>query len=127
MPCEHTAPTWDPHHGPNEEGWGCDDCAETLGYRPDLDRSDTYEKVRSTLFWFHDSKLIYISNGTMSDIVAENVAQRCARENRYDQWTILRFILEDPNLATHGDFWANRAERYLLGGEPIRQEQEALW
>ena len=113
--------------GPNEEGWACHDCDEKLGFRPDLDRSYTELKASGILFEFHEAKLIYVSNGTMGMVIAENVAQRCHAENTYDQQSILRFILEDPNLSeTHAEFWRNRATRYLMGGEPIRPEQDAL-
>lgn len=127
-PCEHDDLWWK-LAGPNEEGWACHDCDVELGFRPDLDRSHTELKVSGLVFEFHHSQLIYISNGTMGEIIAENVAGRCREENRYDQFSILVFILEDPNLdsAHRGTFWQNRAERWLLGGEPIRDGQEALF
>lgn len=110
----------------NEEGWKCVDCDTALGFRPDLDRQLTFLKVRNILSDFHESKLIYISNGTMGDVIAENVAARCAEENQYDQDYILRFILADPNMQPESTFWQTRAERWLLGAEPIRPEQDAL-
>lgn len=130
MDCEHEDLNWrateDKRMALNEEGWQCLDCSDVFGFRPDLDRENTYEKVRCILMDFHESNLIYISNGTEGDIIAANVAQRCAAANVYDQWSILRYILEDPNLLSHRQFWQNRAERWLLGGEPIRPEQEAI-
>lgn len=124
--CTHPDPYWRPGHGINEDGWQCESCGAELGFRPDLDREYTYAKVRGILLDFHESKLIYISNGQMGDIVAWNVASRCEQDNLYDQHTILAYILADPNMRTHAPFWANRATRYLMGGEPIRNEQEAL-
>jgi hypothetical protein len=114
--------------GPNEDGWRCNNCDEVLGFRPDLDRSHAGLKVSGILFEFHMANLIYISNGTMGEVITENVVHRCREANTYDQQSILRLILEDPNLSeTHAAFWQNRAERWLLGGEPIRDEQESLF
>jgi hypothetical protein len=128
--CEHDEVGWiaadDARVALSEAGWTCVDCDTSLGFRPDLDRAYTELKVHAILLDFHESKLIYISNGTEGGIIADNVALRCRDERRYDQWSILRFILEDPNLNGHGDFWANRAERWLRGGEPIRNDQTAL-
>jgi hypothetical protein len=45
----------------------------------------------------------------MGDIIAHHVAARCREGDRYDQWSILAFILDDPNLNTHGQFWQDRA------------------
>lgn len=127
MDCEHDDLVWW-LDSCTEAGWGCHDCDAKLGFRPDLDRSHIELKCHGIVFEFHLAKLIYISNGTMGEIVAENVAARCRSENIYDQQSILKFILEDPNIERgHAAFWQNRAERTLLGGEPIREGQEALW
>ncbi len=124
-PCAHDGEmTW--HLATNEDGWECEECGETLGFRPDLDRSYTYEKAASVIFWAHESKLVYVSNGEMGMIIAENLSRRAELEDTYDQYSLLKFLLEDPNFNRHAAFWRNRAERYLMGGEPIRQEQEAL-
>lgn len=125
MDCEHDELVWRPRI--NEDGWGCYGCDTELGFRPDLDRDVTDLKVHCLLLDFHESKLLYISNSEMGAIVVTNVALRCTRENTYDQQSILRFILDDPNVAReHAQFWRTRAERHLLGAEPIRDEQEAL-
>ena len=128
--CEHDELTWRAatprREALNEEAWECIDCGTVLGFRPDLDRSHTEIKAHCILLDFHESKLIYVSNGTMGQIIADNVAARCRAENRYDQDSILRFILADPNMNPASTFWQNRAERWLLGGEPIREGQEAL-
>lgn len=123
--CEH-GDLWWRLAGPNEEGWTCHDCGAELGFRPDLDRSHTELKVHGLVFAFHESELIYISNGTMGEVIAENVAVRCREKNIYDQLSILRLILDDPNMQPESPFWQNRAERWLLGGEPVHEEQEAL-
>ena len=129
--CATPEPTWygamPTREALNEEAWQCLGCGAQLGFRPDLDREHTYMKVRCILTDFHESKLIYVSNGTIGGIVACTVAARCQETNRYDQQSILEFILSEPNMsATHATFWQNRATRYLMGGEPIRDEQEAL-
>lgn len=119
--------TTDDKGGPicSEDGWKCLTHG-WLGFRPDLDRARIELKVHCVLMDFHESKLIYISNGTMGEVISENVAQRCRTENRYDQDNILRFILDDPNMQPDSTFWQTRAERWLIGAEPIRDEQEAL-
>ncbi len=130
MDCEHEDLNWraaeDKRMALNEEGWECLDCDEVFGFRPDLDRSHIEIKVYCILMGFHESNLIYISNGTMGEIITSNVAARCRDERKYDQKNILRFILDDPNMQPDSVFWQNRAERWLLGGEPIRPEQEAI-
>jgi hypothetical protein len=123
--CGHTDIIWR-LDSCTEEGWGCLYCDVKLGFRPDLDRSHTELKVNGILFDFHEAKLIYVSNGTMGEIISENVAVRCRTENRYDQKSILRFIMDDPNMMPKSTFWQNRAERWSLGGETIREEQEGL-
>ena len=129
--CEFDHPIEDVFWNPatNEDGWTCLDCCkpgENLGYRPDFDQDRIERKTWCLLQSFHEAKLIYVSNGTMGEIVAENVGRRCRVEGVYDQYSILRFILEDPNMAGHADFWKTRAERHRLGAEPIRHDQEAL-
>jgi hypothetical protein len=128
--CEHEDLTWraatPKREALNEAGWECLDCDADLGFRPDLDRSHTEIKTHCILMDFHESKLIYVSNGTMGEVIASNVAWRCRIENRYDQKSILRFILDDANMNPGSTFWQNRAERWLLGGEPIRDEQAAI-
>lgn len=98
----------------NEDGWRCDNCGAKLGWRPDLDRSSLEEKVDAIQFWMHTHELIYVSNGTEGDIVSANVAHRCRELDRYDQYTIIREIMTEPNIGSeqHGDFWAERARTY---------------
>jgi hypothetical protein len=92
----------------NEDGWRCDRCGK-LGYRPDLDRKWVEEKCSAVLFWLDLHEFINVSNGTMGEVLAIDAADRCRKEDRYDQYSIVRFILDDPNLAIHADYWAQRA------------------
>ncbi len=126
--CDHSLellePVW--RLATNEDGWECLECNQNLGFRPDIDRAFTDVKVGCILLEFHEAKLIYVSNGTESMIITDNVTARCHAENFYDQKHILRFILEDPNMLPDSTFWRTRAERELMGAEPIRDGQVAL-
>lgn len=116
------------HHGPadayympgapNETGWKCA-CGELLGFRPDLDHRRLEDKVYGLLLELHERKFLYVSNGTMSMVITDNVATRCVREDRYDQLSILLFILEDGNLdvAGHAKFWREQARQPDAGVE----------
>lgn len=96
----------------SEEGWHCS-CGAPLGFRPDLDRERVEEKVDSVLLMAHETDFLHVSNGTEGAIITANVAQRCRQENRFDQLSILRFILDDPNigLESHAAFWRKEALR----------------
>ena len=119
MHCSHEAHLW-ALDTCTEAGWQCADCGAVLGYRPDLDRAQAFEKVRSILFWAHESRLVYVSNGTMGEVVAYNVAARCVTEGLFDSYSILRFILEDPNMASHAAYWQGRAaERCSTCGKAL--------
>src|SRR4051812_43195141 len=85
----------------NEAAWKCMSCLAELGYRPDLDRAHTHTKVHGVLLDFHESQLIYVSNSEMGEVITSNVVRRCQQTDRYDQWTILEYILQDPNMNTH--------------------------
>ncbi|TMC48539.1 MAG: hypothetical protein E6J20_18710 [Chloroflexi bacterium] len=114
--CPHAELIWrsasDQREALDEAAWVCLDCDTVLGLRPDLDRSHTEIKTHCIPLDFHELKLIYVSNGTMGLVIAENVAARCREQNRYDQWSILAFILDDRNLNTHGQFWQDRAREF---------------
>jgi hypothetical protein len=98
----------------NEAGWFCGNCSALLGFRPDLDRSEAEVKVQSVLLRLHDTGFVYVSNGTQGDLVIEHVARRCEEQNAYDQYSILRFLLEDPNLGgTHAGFWQKEARDWF--------------
>ncbi len=115
--CNHPDLTWrsvsDQREALDEAAWVCLNCDAVLGFCPDLDRSHTEIKTHCILLDFHESKLIYVSNGITGLVIAENVAARCHEQNRYDQWSILAFILDDPNLNTHGKFWQDKAREQL--------------
>jgi esterase/lipase superfamily enzyme len=96
-----------------EAGWQCGSCDESLGFRPDLDRDYTEVKVYNVLLAAHDANLLYVSNSDMGLLVSENVANECQRTDMYDQASILRFILEDPNMSSHGPFWREEADKFL--------------
>lgn len=96
------------------EAWTCF-CQTDLGFRPDLDRRLLEIKIRGLLFDLHESRYIYVSNGSMGDIVVANTADECRKQDRYDQATILKLLLSDANIDGHiAEFWANRAERWLM-------------
>ena len=121
LKCKHENLNWraasDKRESLNEEGWECIDCDAVLGFRPDLDRSHAELKAYCIMQDFHESKLIYVSNGTMGELIAANVAAQCLAVEMFDQQTILKFILEDPNMNSHGEFWRNRSVRWL--GLPV--------
>lgn len=98
-----------------EAGWKCQDCGKTLGFRPDLDREMTEIKTNGILHDMHEAQVIYISNGTMGEIIAGNVAARCKELGLFDQLTIARLILEDVNVDVpgHAEFWKARAIKYM--------------
>ena len=98
----------------NEDGWkGFPD--EQLGFRPDLDVDLIERKVHGLLLELHEAKFVYVSNGTMGEVITENVVARCRKEDVYDQHSILRFILEDPNLAEDADYWMRKRKEAETG------------
>lgn len=103
----------------NEEGWKCCSCGfrpgEPEGFSPELDRSETYRKAFAVCSEMHDAKLIYISNGTMGDGVAESVAARCKRAGIYDQQSIMAFVIEAIDTRSHAKFWKDRSKKILAG------------
>lgn len=97
----------------NEDGWRCGWCSGGLGFRPDLDRELLDEKVGALLFWLHEAKIVYVSNGTQGEVVTENVATLARGLGQFDQYSLVGLILKDPNLAGHADYWAGEARRWL--------------
>lgn len=89
----------------NEDGWKCVNCNEKLGYRPDLDVEQIFIKVFGILHDMTAACIVHVSNGTTGDFITSNVAERCKEEDLYDQYSIARFIIEDPNLAGHAEYW----------------------
>ena len=117
-PCEHDDPAFFPCV--NEEGWRCLSCQAELGYRPDLDVAQIEAKVAGLLMELHEAKLVYMSNSSMGEIVAENVAEHCRQLDAFDQITILSLVLRDPNVTgdEHAEFWRNRAKEKRAEGVP---------
>lgn len=109
--CEHSGVHWylDPC---TEAGWRCLDCDTHLGYRPDLDREQTYRKVSAVLHELHQHEVVYLSNAQEGDIVTTDVAYHCRDVDVYDQWSITRFILAHPALE-HSTFWRDEAHKWL--------------
>lgn len=125
MACERCAEaswehTWRP--ATNEDGWECGWCGAKLGFRPDLDDELLEIKVRCLLYDFEEADLVYVSNGTMGDAIVAGVEAAARKRHRFDQHTILRLILEDPNLSGHADYWAKERRR-VLDGEPDRVDR----
>lgn len=114
--CKHEESYW--AASVNEDGWVCISCGR-IGFRPDLDRAHTGQKVIDILtdLHVHDEELVYVPNGSTGDCIAEAVANRCHKEGRFTQHDILRFILDDPNV-TRGDYWKVEAEKWLANKEP---------
>lgn len=114
-PCEH-----DYHYFAeiNEAGWRCPICGdkpgEPPGFSPQLDRKRLEMKVFAMLNTLHDADLIYISNGTMGDAVVDAVGARCWNEKRFDQYSILLFILE-LMADSHAEYWRKVSEAIMAG------------
>ncbi|MDE3095783.1 MAG: hypothetical protein KGK07_07265 [Chloroflexota bacterium] len=109
--CDHEEPpVW--HLAPcNEDGWHCARCGAALGFRPDLDRKYTISKVDDILLFLHHCDFVYVSNSEMAEVIVANVVERCESGNTRDQWSIIRFIIEEPNMASHAEFWRKEAAK----------------
>lgn len=117
--CASPEPAWYP--ATNEDGWKCLACGKELGFRPDLDQRCAYEKISGLLMELQEREFVYVSNGTEGDIVTENVLTAIRDAGTYDQYSILKAILDEPNIGTerHAEFWHKRAETWL------KERQEA--
>ena len=105
-------PTWEHIYRPsvNEDAWECGFCGAKLGWRPDFDKELIYSKVSGLLMDLADADFVSVSNGTMGEVIAWNAVTVCRETERYDQYTIIAAILNDPNLKGHAEYWAKRAE-----------------
>ena len=105
MICKHEETYYYPSI--NEDGWECINCKKKIGFSPKLDRERLCLKIRGIMDDLHDKNFIRFSNGTMGDIVMENVEGLCLKEQRFDQYFILKCIIDDPNVDVmgHSDFW----------------------
>lgn len=104
----------------NEDGWrDASDPNTSLGFRPDLDREHIEAKVNALMLDLHDQTFIYISNGTEGEIVANRVVRRCREKGRFDQISILHWIIVEAYDieiwydSRHGQFWQDRAVEWL--------------
>lgn len=95
-----------------ETGWRCT-CGHEWGYRPDLDRDLVSVKVDGILHDLHDMDVLYMSNSDHGHHVARDVARRCEREGRYDQRSIVAFLLGHPDVDNHR-FWQEKARQWFL-------------
>jgi hypothetical protein len=103
----------------NEDGWKCVKCNEKLGFRPDLDKMLIGTKVRGLLDDLHTHGLIYVSNGSSGDCIEANVSMRCRETGRFDQYSIILFIMEDCNVGTedHAKYWKEKGGEVHLDKE----------
>lgn len=113
--CKHADVDWTMET--NEDGWGCRDCNQRLGFRPDLDATCIEAKVSSILWALNEADVVRVSNGSMGDVVVSNVAKKASKAGRLDQQTIAALILADPNFASHGAYWAKKSAEWLAAEE----------
>lgn len=108
----------------NESGWYCGSCYVPLGFRPDLDRSQTNVKVDCLLHALDDYGLAAVSNAAQGDVTCWHVTNLCRRDGVYDQLTILRLLLEHLSYRdlpeTHRASWQRRAEEWLREREAVK-------
>jgi len=82
----------------NNSGWRCGSCQYEFGEREDWDKERIWSKVHGLLLDIHDNNFIYISNGTMGDIITDNIVFTCKKAQKYTQDFILKQIFKDKNL-----------------------------
>lgn len=101
----------------NEDGWKCVACGfkpgEEPGYDPNLDERLVNDKVNGLMMDMMEANLIYISNNDMGSALAHTVTQRCRNEGLYDQYAIIRFIMEC--LRSHEEFWKKKGDSFRKG------------
>lgn len=118
--CKHH---WTWNSETNEKGWYCLNCdfrpGEPPGFSPQLDVEQCEEKVNSLLTQLHNQELLYISNADMGEAIVEDVVERCHQSQRYDQRSILEFILTDPNIRS--DYWVNLGRQIREGNDPRKR------
>lgn len=102
----------------NETGWKCVSCddkpGEPEGFSPQLDRSHTYHKVGGILNDLHDQEFVHVSNGTGGDQITELVAAKCHETGRFDQDSILLFLMQQMNHG-NGKYWKEVSESIIAG------------
>jgi hypothetical protein len=104
-----------------EAGWKCASCdfrpGEPPGFSPEHDRSRIRMKVMGLLLDLHNHELVCVSNGSHGDGLEEMVAVRCEREERFDQYSILLFLLEAMT-PSHAEYWKKISKGVLTGNDP---------
>jgi hypothetical protein len=117
--CEHEFYFYPEPH--NEAGWKCINCklqpGEPPGFSPNLDRLKCRTKVDGLLLDLHNHDFVSVSNGDCGDGLGAMVAERCEREGRFDQYSILLFILEAMT-KSHADYWKKISDGILAGNDP---------
>lgn len=114
-PCNHEY-----HYFPhiNEAGWKCTWCqdkpGEPAGFSPQLDRERLEFKIFALLNDLTHHDLVYVSNGTGGDAIIADVETRCRKEQRYDQYSILLFLL-DTMTERHALYWSKVSEAIMVG------------
>lgn len=120
--------SWDgSDRGTNETGWQCMNCqdrpGEPPGFSPQLDRSNTFDKVMGIMLDLAATRACNFSNSTDGMMTAEIIAARCREEDVYDQWSICEWIFEYKNRDRgeghgHRAYWKRIAEGVLSGNDP---------
>lgn len=106
--CEHKDVRYEPSI--NEDGWSCMNCDAKLGFRPDLDRSQTQWKALAILNVLHDGKIEHVSNGSEGESIIWNMQRNCEKADRYDQTFIAITILRMMDLG-EGKYWREEAKK----------------
>lgn len=118
-----TACTHDYHYylETNEAGWRCVCChhkpGDPPGYSPELDREEIGRKVMAVLMDLDNAKVVSVSNGSHGDWIEARTAERCHKENRFDQYSIALFILELMT-PSHAEYWSKVGSGIIAGDDP---------
>ena len=90
--CKHKNVKYEPSC--NEDGWLCLNCKAKLGFRPDLDRTQTHWKALAILNILHENGIIHVSNGSEGESFIYSMKRNCEKVNRYDQIFITTTLLK---------------------------------
>lgn len=110
----------------NEDGWECCSCnnkpGEPSGFCPQLDRELVAVKIHDLLLALSGhlggTEFIYVSNGSMGEVVVASVAAACRATSFYDQGYILTRILVALGEANGSDYWQRISKGILAGKDP---------
>lgn len=116
----------DGHEGPltwrmctNEDGWHCLNCDKKIatelgdGFNPHYDEMHIRAKVESILSDLHHSNIVYMSNSTDGEYTARQVADMCKEKRRFDQYSIVEFIM--VSCQSHSAYWNKIGENVRKG------------